>query len=290
MFGYIQINQKELKIREYDTYRSYYCGLCHVLSQKFGIGRQVLLGYDMTFLAILLNALYEPEVRKKKRRCLPHPAVSHLQAVSQATDYAADMTLLLAYQKALDDWRDEKNRAKRVLALTLHKEYARLRRVYPRQAKTLEKCIRELSEAEKAGITDPDYVAGLTGTFLGEIFVWKDDLWETDLRRMGFYLGKFIYLMDAYDDLKKDQKRGQYNLLIPMKEKDPDQFEAQIMAILTDTMSRCCQAFERLPIIQDAGILRNILYGGVWVRYAAKHREAAQDDTEAEKAGEESGQ
>ena len=280
MFGYVQINQKELKIREYETYRSYYCGLCHVLREKFGTGRQLLLGYDMTFLTILLNALYEPDMELSKKRCLPHPAVPHRQAVSDATGYAADMTVLLAYQKALDDWRDEKSRPGRMLAMTLHKEYARLRSSYPRQAKTLEKCIRQLSEAEKEGNTDPDYVSGLTGTFLGEIFVWKEDLWQEDLRRMGFYLGKFIYLMDAYDDLKKDQKKGQYNLLLPMKENDPAAFEEQVRAILTDTMSRCCQAFEQLPIIQDAGILRNILYGGVWVRYAAKQAKDREEKTE----------
>ena len=267
MFGYIQINQKELKIREYETYRSYYCGLCHVLKERYGRMAQMMLNYDMTFLAILLTGLYEPEKETGRNRCLPHPAVRHNYTKTDATGYAADMTVLLAYQKALDDWRDDRSRPGRVMAMALYRDYARLRSQYPRQAKTLERCVRELSAAEKACCEDLDYVSGLTGEFLSEIFDWKEDIWRQDLKQMGFYMGKFIYLMDAWDDLEKDRKKGRYNLLAHLEKEDPGNFEQRVKAIMTDMMSRSCRAFERLPVISEAGILRNILYGGVWVRY-----------------------
>ncbi len=82
MFGYIQINQKELKIREYEKYRSYYCGLCHVLKDRFGRDGQMLLNYDMTFLAILLTGLYEQDTQTQKLRCVIHPLIPHQEHIS----------------------------------------------------------------------------------------------------------------------------------------------------------------------------------------------------------------
>ena len=267
MFGYIQANKKELKIREFEQYRSYYCGLCHTLKKRYGRRGQLLLNYDMTFLAMVLSDLYEPAEETARRRCALHPAASHAETISEATAYAADMTVLLAYQKALDDWRDEKSPAGRSIAMFLYRDYQELREKYPRQAGTLEKCIRALSKAEKAGSDNIDHVAGLTGRFLAEMFIWRRDVWQRDLRQMGFYLGKFIYLMDAREDLKKDRKKGAYNILLPLMQKDPEGFEDTVRSLLTDMMSGCCRAFERLPLVDLAPILRNILYSGVWNRY-----------------------
>ena len=70
MFGYITVNQQELKIREYDMYRSYYCGLCHMLKKRYGRIGQLLLNYDMTFTAMLLSSLYEPETEEKLKAVL----------------------------------------------------------------------------------------------------------------------------------------------------------------------------------------------------------------------------
>ena len=271
MFGYVQINQPELKLKDYEVYRSYYCGLCHELKKRYGRNGQMLLNYDMTFLSLLLSGLYEPEEELSKRRCIPHPAVRHSEVSSAVTGYAADMTVLLAYQKALDDWRDDHSHAKRVLAMLLYRDYKRLRGEYPRQARVLERSVRELSALEKAGEKDLDRVSALTGAFLGELFVWQEDLWQDNLKDMGFYLGKFIYLMDAFDDLKKDQKKHSYNLLLPLYEQDPDRFDERVRELLEDMMARCARSFEQLPVLKNAELIRNILYSGVWVRFAAAY-------------------
>ena len=112
-----------------------------------------------------------------------------------------------------------------------------------------------------------DRVAGCSGRLLGEICVYKEDIWARDLRELGFYLGKFIYLMDAYDDLEKDKKSGSFNILLPLLESDPDTFEETVKSLLLDMAACCCRAFERLPIVKDVDILRNVLYSGIWVRY-----------------------
>lgn len=281
MFGYVCINQPELKIKDYEVYRGYYCGLCHNLHKRYGRIGQMLLNYDMTFLALLLCGLYEPEEKEELHRCIPHPLQRHRQIQSTMTDYAADMNILLSYQKALDDWRDERSRSKRILAMALYKDYKKLRAQYPRQALVLEKMIRELSEAEKQESDDLDYVAGLTGKFLGEMFVREEDVWQEELRTLGFYLGKFIYLVDAFEDMEKDQKKGNYNIFLIRQKQRPDTFDQEVEGILVDMMTQCARAFERLPILHRSEIMRNILYSGVWCKYQAIREERKKKEKKA---------
>lgn len=109
MFGYVVVNKPELKIKEFDIYKGYYCGLCNSLHKRHGIIGQLTLTYDMTFLALLLSSLYEPEVTDEMHRCVIHPAKKHRMISSKFTDYTADMNIILAYHKAKDDWNDERN-------------------------------------------------------------------------------------------------------------------------------------------------------------------------------------
>lgn len=267
MFGYVVVNKPELKIREYDTYRSYYCGLCRTLKKRDGLISQMLLNYDMTFLALLLTGLYEPEEEIRNARCAPHPVRKHAEVFSEVMDYCADMTVLLAYEKAKDDWHDEKKASGRALSGVLKTRVEKIRSQYPRQAAALSRSLKELSAAERAGSDNLDEAAGACGRFLGEIFVWKEDEWARQMHAVGFYLGKFIYLLDAFDDLEKDAAKNNYNVLL--KQGSILEQPGALEEILSDTMSRCAAAFERLPVIKGAPIIRNILYAGVWVRYNA---------------------
>lgn len=277
MFGYIYVNEQELKLRELTVYRSFYCGLCNNLKRRYGRMAQMMLNYDMTFLALLLNGLYEPQTQTEEHRCIPHPVRKHRMLDNDAIGYAADMSVLLSYQKLRDDWEDEKKQTRRAAAAALRSSYRKLCISYPRQAEAVEKNIRLLREAERQGCHDIDQVAGLTGRFLAEIFVWKDDIWQEDLRQMGFFMGKFIYLMDAMDDLKKDEKHGSYNLFSEYGDIWSPEHEKEIFGMLTDMMTAAARAFERLPVLEHAEILRNILYSGVWCKYALLKKESVKD-------------
>ena len=108
MYGYVIVNKPELKFKEYDRYRSYYCGLCDILREQYGIRGQVSLSYDMTFLVILLTGLYEPQTAYLEKRCIIHPVAKHPVRKNEVTSYVADMNVLMAYYKCVDDWKDEK--------------------------------------------------------------------------------------------------------------------------------------------------------------------------------------
>ncbi len=265
MFGYITINKPEMKFREFDVYQSYYCGLCKSLKERYGARGQMTLSYDMTFLALLLSSLYEPETVTDYRRCVAHPVGKHLYRQNQFTDYAADMNLLLSYEKCLDDWNDEHKAKKRLMAALLKSGNQKVYERYPEKIDRIAKAMDRIHELEQQNSKNIDEIAGAFGQIMAEIFMYRQDEWQETLQCMGFFFGKFIYLMDAYEDIEEDLKAGTYN---PFRELyGQDDFEEQAGQILLMMMAECSRAYERLPIVENTQILRNILYSGVWCRY-----------------------
>ena len=137
----------------------------------------------------------------------------------------------------------------------------------PEKMRRIQETLSELSGLEKEGETDVDLVAGCSGRIMEEILAFHEDMWESSLRRMGFYLGKFIYILDAYDDVEKDAENGNYNPFL--KKYKMEGFEEEIRRMLVMMLSEACREFEKLPVIRYGDILRNILYSGVWCRFTA---------------------
>ncbi len=278
MFGYITADRAELKGKELDRYRAFYCGVCRDLRDSCGESARLTLTYDMTFLGILLTGLYEGETELQECRCLLHPGKEHKMIRNAYTAYAADMNLILVYHNLMDDWEDEHKAASYAAARALRGTYLKTVAKYPRQNKAVRRYLKALHEIERRNDRSIDKASGETGKLMAEIFVMKEDVWSEDLRELGFYLGKFIYLMDAWDDLEKDKKSGNYNPFLELSE-DED-YENEAGQILTMQVAAATRAFERLPIIEEVDILRNILYSGIWVKYRTKvmERGKKQDD------------
>ncbi|MFQ9516355.1 MAG: DUF5685 family protein [Eubacterium sp.] len=261
MFGYVVVNKPELKFKEFDIYRGYYCGLCNSLRRRYGVVGQLTLTYDMTFLSLLLSSLYEPEVKDEMHRCIVHPAQKHRMISTKYTDYVADMNILLSYYKALDDWKDDHN----ILKLAFSKMIKTKNTSYKKKADAITSLLTELGTREKENETNIDIMAGIFGKIMALLFSPEQDQWSSSLERMGFFLGKFIYILDAFDDLEEDIRKNHYN---PFKSicNEPD-FDDRIKSMLTMMIAECSKEFEVLPIIENANILRNILYAGVWSVY-----------------------
>ncbi|MCR5107484.1 MAG: DUF5685 family protein [Lachnospiraceae bacterium] len=295
MFGYIIADRSELKFKEYDIYRAYYCGLCKRLREHYGFKGQLTLSYDMTFVVMLLSSLYEPEDESSLRRCIAHPFEKHPTLSNSFTDYACDMNILLTYFKCLDDWEDEKKVSRYLFGNALKACVREIEKRYEEKAGLIKDRLSKISECEKNREASIDIPSGAFGDIMAEIFCYKHDEWERDLREMGFYLGKFIYIMDAYEDIERDEKTGNYNPIIirndikkndssgVIKDENSDGYDDDLMedteSILLMMMGECSKAFERLPIVNNIEILRNILYSGVWCRYnMIKKKRAEQDE------------
>ncbi len=265
MFGYITINKSEMKFKEFDIYHAYYCGLCQSLLKRYGAMGQITLSYDMTFAAMLLSSLYEPDTDSSKCVCVAHPFERHPFVKNVVIDYVADMNVLLTLYKCEDDWIDDKKMFRACFGCMLRKKSFKKRCVYRGKENLIKDKLEKIHDLEKEGCTDIDLMSGLFGDIMGMIMTPRDDEWKDTLSELGYYLGKFIYILDAYDDVEKDIKKGKYNPFVKRIE-EPD-FDEQIRVILTMMMSECCKRFEMLPIIENVEILRNILYSGVWERY-----------------------
>lgn len=265
MFGYVTAYEPELKVKDFKKYKAYYCGLCRELKIKYGSLGQLTLTYDMTFLILLLTSLYESETESTMHRCKIHPVKKQMMLRNEFTEYAADMNLILAYYHLKDDWRDEKKVSGFAGTCALRRKVKKAVRRYPRQSRVIQKELKQLAAYEKKKTMEIDEPAGCFGRLMAELFVYKKDCWEERLRGIGFYLGKYIYIMDAYEDLDKDLKSGSYNPLA--KEAELEGYEEKARQMLCMMLGECTARFEGLPCILDVDILRNILYDGVWKRY-----------------------
>ena len=270
MFGYVTVNKPEIKFKDFDVYRSFYCGLCRELRERYGIPGQISLTYDMTFVVLLLSALYEPPTKKGTSRCVVHPLKPQPVRKNTVTEYCADMNVILTYYKCMDDWQDEHKPLRYAYAGILKNCGNMHMSAYPEKIQRIRNALEELSSLEKQGETDVDRVAGCSGRIMEEILAFRKDVWESSLRRLGFYLGKFIYLMDAYDDIGEDIRKGRFNVFAPFYGRED--FDARCGSVLKLMIAECSEQFERLPVIENAEILRNILYAGVWSKYEAAVR------------------
>ena len=262
MFGYVRPNLADMSQADQARYRAHYCGLCHAIGARHGSLARMALTFDLTYLTIFLASLYEPEETVGEGRCMPHPVKPHPWSRSKITDYAADMTIALTYHKLADDWQDDHNLAAKGASAWLKKAYTRVKVAYPRQCSAIEKTLTDLAQVEKRRDPSPDAAAKCFGELMAELFVMTEDYWAHALRAFGYSLGRYIYLLDATCDYDKDVKSGSYNPVILMAKK-PEDMRDTLELLLGDASA----AFEKLPLIQDEAILRNILYSGVWQGY-----------------------
>ncbi len=276
MFGYIAVNKAELKFKEYDVYRSFYCGLCKSLKERGGNLSRLTLSYDMTFLYMLLTGLYEPETVCVSERCMAHPLGKHGVRKNELAAYAADMSVLLSCLKYRDDWKDDRKFSAKCMLGMLAGKNSKVLSLYQEKAERIADAMEQLAKGEAKHASNLDEMAGTFGSIMAEILVYREDEWEPVLSKMGFYLGKFIYIMDAYEDIEEDKKSGSYNPLQRLYQ-TPD-FEGACGQILTMMIAECCREFEKLPILEHADILRNILYSGVWVKYEEIRKKRAGKD------------
>ena len=265
MFGYTTVNKPEMKFKEYDLYHSYYCGLCTVLKKRFGLTGEFTLSYDGAFLCALLSDLYDEEDVISGRRCALHPGVKHVIRTNEVTDYAADMNIIMAMYKCLDDWNDDRRISGKLIGDLLKGKSGKIREKYSSKVEVITKALKDMDEIERKGEADPEGMAAFFGKCMAEVYAYRHDEWEKYLRTFGDELGRTVYLMDAYEDVYADVKKGRYNPFSDIYER-PD-FEGIARDMITIHLQEACIAFEKLPLIENVDILRNILYSGIWIRF-----------------------
>ena len=190
-------------------------------------------------------------------------------------EYAAKMTIALTYLKCDDDWIDDQKMSKQVYKKILNHSYQSIKKEFPQKIEMIEKQLDKIHEYEKMEDVRIDDISGCFGKVMAEICCFQDDLWQDYLREFGFFLGKYIYLLDAYDDIEKDLKDNNYNPFI--SHFHDEHFEERCHDLLEMMISRAAEAFEYLPIEENVEILRNIIYSGVWSQYELRYQKRMED-------------
>ena len=266
MFGYVKVNKMDLTYREYEHYRGYYCGLCKCLKDNHGEISRLSLNYDITFLVLVLTSVYKPKSKVIEEGCITNPFKKKKKIINEITEYAASMNVLLAYYKLEDNLKDDKG-LKDIISYNLYKNKLKIAyEKYPKKAEIIKEQLDILYNLEMQKNTNIDLVSNTFGNLMSEIFAYKQDEYESELRRIGFNIGKYIYLLDAYEDLDKDYKKGRYNPFIDYIDKK-EELKQRVDKLISLCLGMLSNSIDRLNLKMNTGIIENIVYSGVYLRY-----------------------
>ncbi len=277
MLGYVAPDKPELKIREYELYSGYYCGICKSVKERYGQIPRLVLNYDSVFLSLVLSALKSPIEEIRRERCLVHPlkkrAIVHNEA---AVDYAADMMLLLAYFKLVDDKRDEGGIKPAAGLAALKRTYKKLMKNHGEKCIMIQGKLDELADLEGQKCTSLDRAAEPFAKLLEEVFAAESLIDDGEtlklLRKIGYHTGKWIYLIDAYDDLEENISSGAYNPLLLQWEYRPDQesmadfrnrIKERVEFNLLFYLAELSRAWDCLTVARNRELVENIIYSGL---------------------------
>lgn len=292
MFGFVVADAGALSEEEKERYRAVYCGLCFALRDRYGQLSRACLTYDLTFFVLLCNSLHEPAETQGASHCVMHPAPTPPRpwARSAWTDYAADLSVALAYHKVLDDIADDGDLKARAAERLLAGAYERARTRIPEQCAEIERAMAAIRTIEEAGRSNEDALSGGAGTacgspfsadatnavlafdpdaaahefgrMLGRLFAHNQGFWAETMEELGRGLGRFIYLMDAAVDFADDAETGSYNPFVALGS-DAEAMRATLALTAADAVT----PYERLPLVQDTHLMDAILYSGVWAQF-----------------------
>lgn len=274
MFGYVTPCKMELKVKDYEKFKAYYCGLCKAIKHNFGNIPRFALNFDMTFLAILLDSFSESKNTFHKEICMVHPLNKKLTIINnEALNYSAFCNVLLAYYKLLDDVQDDKDFKSKIGSKVLDKYIKNSDKDLDFIKSGVKEKLFELQKLESSPenlsldeLSHP--FADLTGFLISSYY--KGKTFEQELYWLGYNLGKWIYIIDAYDDLEKDMEKSKFNAINSSLNKNNLAFkefsssvEQRIEFSLISCGNASFQCLRNLPLIKNIDILDNILHFGL---------------------------
>jgi len=275
MFGYIMPDKAELKIKDYELFRGYYCGLCKSMGRSFGILSRFALNYDSVFLGLLLSSVHNEEPILKKESCIANPGKRKwIVKNSRSIDFAADINVLLTYYKLGDNIRDEGGWLPKAAQLVFHRGYKNAASRNKRLDGVIADSISSQMVLEKNKCCSMDEAAEPFADMMKQIiaagYMGEDQSVRRILEWIGYNLGKWIYIIDAFDDIERDIKSGSYNPLLMQYKYEGQDIKAFKAAISEETRINLLQALSQstgsLELLRpkNKSIIDNIAYEGLY--------------------------
>ena len=271
MFGYIKPNIPELKVKEHELYKATYCGLCKTMGKCTGCMSNLTLSYDFAFLALIRTVADNAECKIKNRRCVAHPFKKRpMVEINDTLKYCAKSSVILTRLKLKDNINDshgfDKLKAKIVGTVSIFLKKT------PKSLKELEGKIQEsidkLTQLEKENTDSVDAVAQTFGELLGTVASFSyEGAMKKVTYEIGFHLGKWIYVVDAIDDMESDIKKKSFNALVNSygKELTCDIKDSLYCAAMLEleAMSKSVELLDFSRHREIEGIIKNIIYDGM---------------------------
>lgn len=274
MFGYVTPCKMELKIKDFEKFKAYYCGLCKAIKKNCGNIPRMSLNYDMTFLGILLDSLKEDNIISTREHCIVHPIQKKLFITeNNALNYAAYCNVMLFYFKLLDNVEDDKSIKSKLSSVMLKYYLKKYFNNYQEVTDFTRNKLQELYDLEKNfknhtldSLSHP--FGELTG-YLLSYTITDEDIKEI-MQEFGYNLGKWIYIIDAFDDLEKDMQNNKFNAISSVLNSDnlnyenfKENIEDRIEFTLLSCGRTCTYLLDKLPIKRNYDLLYNILQLGM---------------------------
>ncbi len=262
MFGYVNIYKDELKIKDYNTYRAYYCGLCKMLGKKHNQLVRLALNYDLTFLAVITDSLSNEPCDISRQGCLRKLGKRQTVKNAHGLEFAADMNVLLAYYKLKDDIRDSHSLKALVSVFPFWVRYLGIRKRHKKICDVTSTSLMRLSFLEDTECDIIDKAANEFAVILEAMFKEVNPV----LEKFGYMLGRIIYIMDALDDMDEDYKKSRYNpavLQYGYKGEFTEEIKSKMTDILYFSLGELSTEYENLDIKKNKAIIDNIIYLGL---------------------------
>lgn len=269
MFGYIKPVKAELKVKEWEAYQGIYCGLCKQLAERYGFFARMTLNYDFVFLAVLDMALREERIHFCRQNCIAHPFKKrNCCMANQSLELCCDIAMMLTYHKLEDDLHDEgfcKRTVVRLLIPFARRDYKKASEHQPQLAQKLEEQMKKQRQLEQEHCSQVDQAAEPTACLMSEVFAsLSEDLFKKRaLERLGYLMGRWVYLIDALDDWSEDVQKGRYN---PFAQRGLNDTSADYHQLYEDakgtlylTIAEMRKAYDLLGIRSLDTILENVL-------------------------------
>ena len=287
MFGYVRPFKGEMLVKEYDAYKGVYCGLCKALGTHYGVLARFALSYDCTFFALLALNERGAALRAEKKCCTCNPLkkctyicpANEDAAAGECYKRAAALCVIMTVYKLRDNAEDEgffKSQAARFLNLLTKRAMKKAERDYPGIAEAVGKMTAAQKEAEQAETVSVDRCAAPTAELLEQLFAGlsEEEMQRRVLGQLGYFLGRWVYLMDAADDLPEDLKEKRFNPFVDKLElaeyagrempKDlRKKADEEMNAVLNGSLARMNPAVNLLTHGQFTGIIENVLKLGL---------------------------
>ena len=264
----------ELKIKDYEEIKAYYCGLCRSLKYNFGNLPRLTINYDMSFLAIFLDSFNGKQNNYIRKPCILHPIKRRIFVVENSSlEYAAFLNFILSYHKLLDDVTDDNSIKSKVFSSLLKPYFKKVPKNFINIERNISLYLDKLYKMEKIGdIQNLDELSHPFGelTAYSILAFWNDKKCEENLYNLGYNLGKWIYIIDAYDDLENDLKSNKFNAIDATLNKNNMSYENlvelvedRIDFVLTSYARECSETLRLLPVEKNYDILYNIFNFGM---------------------------